>query len=152
MANLQDLVGDLYAELDDIANAHEEVSDTEVREALHLTLNYYFVWDKPQDRLPVSYGMFTEDGDAAVAAAVAAFLAEASPLADREGLPVGQERLDLLQGELPEPEGESLSEFIGYSEAPLDPEPPRPYRFEPGDYDGDGEDEEEEFDGDDDDA
>ena len=45
MTKLKDLVATLYAELEEIEQDHDELTDTDVREALHVALNYYFVWD-----------------------------------------------------------------------------------------------------------
>ena len=41
---------EFFAELEQISGNHDELTDTDVREALHLTLNYYFVWGKPRSR------------------------------------------------------------------------------------------------------
>lgn len=136
MADLKDVIADFYAELEGIGDEHQELYDTDVREALAETLSWYFVWDRPQDRLPVSYGMFSEEADDAVASAVASFLGDASVLAERAGLPVGQPRLDALQDESIEtPGGNTFDMFVGYAEEPLEAEGLHPSRFRPGDYD-----------------
>jgi hypothetical protein len=90
MTNLKDLVATLYADLEEIDREHDELTDTDVREALHVALNYYFVWAKPLDHLPVSYSMFSAAGDAAVAKAVNRFLGEAARVAEAMASPVGR--------------------------------------------------------------
>lgn len=49
----------LYVELERLSVIYEELMDTDVRESLHMTLSYYFVWGKETDRLPISYGIFS---------------------------------------------------------------------------------------------
>src|SRR3954454_17428048 len=97
MTNLKNLVATLYAELEEIDQEHDELTDTDVRESLHLALTYYFVWGKPLDRLPINYAMFSAEGDKVVAKAVNKFLRAAAPLAEADGIPAGQARLDILQ-------------------------------------------------------
>lgn len=127
---VRDTVRSLYTELGEIAKAHEELTDTEVREALHETLNYAFVWGKPLPQLPVSYGMFSAEGDAEIAAAVARFLEAALPAAEVTELTVGERRLAALQDEtITTPAGEQFDLFIGHTEHPLPPDPCLPIGF-----------------------
>jgi hypothetical protein len=106
-----------------------------VREALHETLNYYFVWAKPVQELPRSYAMFSEAGDQAVSKAVAEFLSKATTLATQHGIAVGRDRLAVLQDEsIRTPQGEQYDLFIGHADEALNPEPLPSRRFEPGDH------------------
>lgn len=136
MDALREAVIRLYTQLGETSEEHSELADTDVREALHETLNYYFVWAKPIDRLPLCYAMFTQQGDEAVAAAVRNFLETARPLADAQGIAPGAARLAVLQDETIEiANGEQYDMYIGHADQPLQPEPLHPQRFEPGDYD-----------------
>jgi hypothetical protein len=135
MNELQNTVARLYSRLEELSEEYEELTDTDVREALHETLNYYFIWAKPCDHLPCNYAMFTEDGDRAVAEVVTEFLKKATALATQHGIPVGRDRLAILQDETIEtPRGEQYDLFIGYVNEPLAPEPLHASRFERGDY------------------
>jgi hypothetical protein len=135
MQSIRDVVREFYVELEQLSLEHEELTDTDVREALHETLNYVFVWGKQLERLPVTYFMFTRAGDAAVAATVARLLATIVPLAERLGLDVGQPRLDALQdASITTPQGNKFDSFLGQVDVPLALEPLHEQRFEPGDY------------------
>jgi hypothetical protein len=102
-------------ELEELSHTYDELIDTDVREALHLTLNYFFVWGKEHDRLPISYCMFSRNGNQAVAQAVKRFLAMVGNYADLDDIPLGQARLDLLQNSSIRTLGEHLyDEFIGH--------------------------------------
>jgi hypothetical protein len=138
MTNLKDLVATLYAELEGIDQEHDELTDTDVRESLHVALTYYFVWGKPLDRLPINYAMFSAAGDAAVTKTVNQFLREAVPVADASAIPVGQARLDILQDASIKTPGDNEFDFyIGSVDTPLPPEAPWEGRFQPGEYEGD---------------
>jgi hypothetical protein len=135
MESVRDAVLALYTELEQLSAEHEELTDTDVREAIHETLNYAFVWGKPLSALPVSYGMFSREGDEAVADIVSRFLARVAPLAQREGLQPGKARLDTLQDEsIVAPDGAQFDLFIGQVDHPLPPQPLNARRFQPGDY------------------
>lgn len=131
MNELHAVVARLFSRLEAIADQHEELTDTEVREALHKTLNYYFVWAKPCDPLPRRYAMYTPAGDDAVAEVVTEFLHNATVLARQHRIAVGTDRLELLQdASIRTPRGELYDLFIGHADAPLEPEPMDPSRFE----------------------
>ena len=135
MTELKDEAERFFSELEQLAQKHDELYDTDVREALADTLNYYFVWGKTADSFPRSYQMFSAKGDAAVGEAVSTFLESAIPLAESLGLDVGQARLDALQDEsIVTPEGESYDSFIGHADEPS-PAELADARFEPGEYD-----------------
>jgi hypothetical protein len=126
----------LFYELDRLANKYEELTDTDVREALHITLNYFFVWGKNLYQFPVSYGMFSVEGDQAIAQAVDRFLSSVKVYPDMNNVSVGKERLSLLQNEkIVTPGGRQYYEFIGHVDEPLPLESLPDYLFEEGDYD-----------------
>lgn len=130
----------LFGELERIASEHEEMTDTDVREALHLTLNYYFVWGKPRSRFPRSFGMFSAEGDRRIGKAIRKFLDMVDELDEVAAIPVGQARLDFLQQpDVRTASGMQYDEFIGYRETPLDPDPLPEFMFLEGEYDGEPE-------------
>ena len=136
MSALRDTVEEFLSALVEIAEEHEELCDTDVREGLAEVLHYYFVWGHEVDRVPVTFRMFTAEGDAAVIEAVEDFLDSAPDLAEREDIPLGQRRLDVLQDETLElPEGETYDLYIGHADEPLPDEPPSSDLYEEREYD-----------------
>jgi len=132
MKTVREAVLQLYQALEDLAADHEELSDTDVREQLAETLAWYFVWNKPTDVLPRSYGMFTEEGDEAVRRAVERFLKAALPLATAERLAPGRKRHDVLQDKQLLTRGKQRYDaFIGHAAAPAAARELPDYRFEP---------------------
>lgn len=130
------LVEQFYYKLDQLSNIYEELKDTDVREALHFTLNYFFVWDKRDREFPISYGMFSAKGDKAIAKVVKNFLLAAYNCSEVTSTPVGQLRLNILQNrEIKTPSGYEYDEFIGHSDQPLPPEILPEFLFWEGDYD-----------------
>jgi len=126
----------LYTELERLSETYDELTDTDVRESLHMTLNYFFVWGKELDRLPISYGMFSREGDKAIANIVNGFLSSVSSMTELDEISVGKERLDLLQNpEIRTPNGCQYDDFIGHADEPLSPEMLPEDLFEEGDYD-----------------
>lgn len=126
----------LFAELEQISSEHDELTDTDVREALHLTLNYYFVWGKPRPLFPRSFGMFSAEGDRLVGKAVRRFLDTIEEFNEVDAIPVGKMRLDFLQqADVRTPSGMQYDEFIGHRESPLAPDPLPDFLFRDGEYD-----------------
>lgn len=138
MANelVNDAIRDLYEEFERLSEIHDELMDTDVRESLHLTLNYFFVWGKAVDRIPVSYGMFSMEGDRAVENAVNRFLTSICATLELRQVPVGKDRLLLLQNpELSTLGGCQYDDFIGHSDVPLPPDDLPEDLFDIGYYD-----------------
>lgn len=121
--------------LEGVEAEHDELTDTDVRESIHLVLNYFFVSGKNDRPLPVAYGMFSPEGDAAVSAVVREFLAATRSIRNIDQYPVGQARLDLLQNpKLATPQGRIYDEFIGHTDTPIAQQELPAYLYEP-DYD-----------------
>lgn len=74
MSHLERAVAALLDSLDRISVDHEELTDTDVRESMHLALNWYFVWGNDRSRFPRTFGMFSAEGDLLVANAIRQFL------------------------------------------------------------------------------
>lgn len=125
----------LLGDLERISTRHEEVTDTDVREALHLTLNYYFVWGNTRERFPRSFGMFSAEGDRLVGKAVQKFLDAIGESNELAAIPVGKARLDFLQHAGVKTEGGmQWDEFFGHRESPLPPDPLPEFLFLEADY------------------
>ncbi|MCX4248131.1 hypothetical protein [Paraliomyxa miuraensis] len=125
----------LLEKLKRIALEHEEVTDTDVRESMHLALNCYFVWGQDRSRFPRSFGMFSAEGDLLIARAIREFLDAAEQSSEISRIPVGQARLDVLQAESAvTADGMLYDEFIGHRDTPLPAEPLPEHMFADGDY------------------
>lgn len=136
MTNLENAVVALLEELERISHEHEEVTDTDVRESMHLALTWYFVWAQERTQFPRSFGMFTGEGDRLVAEAILGFLEAAEKSGELSSTPVGQARLDVLQADsATTADGMLYDEFIGHRDIPLPAEPLPKHMFSDGDYD-----------------
>src|SRR5262249_1426432 len=119
-----DILSLFLNELEAIHLRFPEVTDTDVRESIHGTLAYYFVWGHAVDRLPCNYGMFTPEGDELVSKAVASFWARANESAVVRDVPVGKPRLDLLQDPtVTSSAGRQYDDLLGHVPKPLPDEP-----------------------------
>ena len=126
----------LLEDLERVSQEHEEVTDTDVRESLHLAVNYYFVWGREQSRLPCCFGMFSAEGDALVSQAIRRFLSNVTQARDLSAIPPGQSRLDSIQVVGARTAGGMLyDEFLGSRDVPLPPDPIPEHLFQPGEYD-----------------
>ena len=133
-AHIKELVESFYTDLERLSDKYEELMDTDVRETLHMTLNYFFVWGERSLDFPITYGMFSLEGDRAISNAVNKFLSLSLPKVS--DIPVGKERLALLQDfNIKTPNGNQYDEFIGHSDEPLPPDPLPEDLFEEGFYD-----------------
>lgn len=135
MSHLERAVAALLDSLDRISVDHEELTDTDVRESMHLALNWYFVWGNDRSRFPRTFGMFSAEGDLLVANAIRQFLDTVEKSGELAGIRVGQERLDVLQAERAITAGGRLyDEFLGHRDTPLPAEPLPEHMFADGNY------------------
>jgi len=127
----------LLNSLEAAAIRDEEVTDTDVREAMALVLNYYFVWGKNRRPYPCTYRMFSRRGDRRVAKAIRRFLKFAASSKELAEISIGQARLDFLQNTSHRTPklGMTYDDLMGYMEAPLDPETLPEDVYEKGEYD-----------------
>jgi hypothetical protein len=138
MNKLQKLTLELYNTLEEIGEEHEELFDTDVREAMHASLDYYFVWDSFEENMPITYSMFSKEGDAKVAEAIQNYCRKATETAQKMGIKPGQDREDVLQdGSLETNQGQYYDDFIGFAEEVLPPKKPHQLYFEELEYDFD---------------
>jgi hypothetical protein len=136
---LERAVIDLLEDLQRISDDHEEATDTDVREAIHLVINMYFVWGHKRERFPRSFGMFSREGDLLIADAIWRFLDAAEKSDELASIPNGQARLDVLQAaSAMTTDGRRYDEFIGHRGTPLRPALPE-HMFADASYEnGDG--------------
>ena len=129
------LIKAFYCELEILLNDYEELLDTDVRESLHIALTYYFIWGNKANDFPVNYGMFSKDGDKAVSELVEKTITSINSSDEIASLPVGRERLDMLQNEmLVTPKGRKYYDFLGIRKEPLKSDKLPDYMFEDGNY------------------
>ena len=122
-----------FVELEQLSKEFDEVTDTDVRESLYLILNHCFVWGEPLEQRPVSYGMFSREGDQSLAQVVDTFLSSVPLFSD---IPIGKELLELLQNaENITPAGSQYYDFIGHVDEPLSLYELPEGLFEEGEYD-----------------
>lgn len=113
-------IAELYEELESISYRFEELTDTDVRDSIYITLNFYFVWGQSTDSFPKCFEMFSKEGDESVKAALEHFLTSVRESGELEDISPGQARLDLLQTkEIKTRRGNMYDLFIGSGEAPL---------------------------------
>ena len=97
MSSVLAAVKALLDDMDAVCKQWPELTDTEVRGAMRDDLTDGFIDPKPGFVLPEDYGLSTPEGDAAVRAALARFLADACSAAEQEGLLTPAERLRAFQ-------------------------------------------------------
>lgn len=132
---INEIVLSLYEKLESLLDSHNELTDTEVRESIHLVLTYYFVWNNDLTEFPKSFCMFDKEGDDAVGTAIHEFLNTIKRDSALGDIGVGIERLDYLQNEeLVTPGGRHYYDFIGIRKTPIKIDCLPEYLFEEGDY------------------
>src|SRR5215468_3273097 len=89
--------------LDNIFEEHEELGDTAVRQFMYDAVHKSFIVPQAGYRLPDDFGMFSDNGNRKVKAALARFLTHPDLLAAAKQLQTPAERLDAFQ----DPEVES---------------------------------------------
>ena len=116
-------VARFFNALEAIGETHEELYDTDVREQLAETLYFAFVWGHRLRSAPVTFGMFSAEGDAMVSSVVSAFLREALQEASVEHIAIGAPRLAALQNaSIVTKGGQTYDNFIGHADEPFDPD------------------------------
>ena len=122
-------------DLERIESEHEELTDTDVREAIHCSVNEFIVWGRTYQQFPTTFGMFSSYGDQLVADAFRIFLTAIRNDALLEDIPVGEARLNALQGAGAKSRaGAEYDEYLGHRDTPLAESTLPSWFFEPGDY------------------
>lgn len=114
------------SQLEEIADGHEELTDTDVRERLHEVLNYYFIWGKGSvTKLPKRFAMFSSTADNRVAKVVKSFIVDALSITAKEGVVEGAPRHALIEDSTAvTSKGNAYDVFLGSSDEPLPATPP----------------------------
>lgn len=112
-------VVDLIERFEVLADVHEELTDTDVREAISFALSEYFVWGRALDTFPSTFRMFSAEGDRLVGVAVRDFVTNVRLARDFDRYERGHERLQLLQHpRAASRSGMRYDELWGHCEAP----------------------------------
>jgi Ca2+-binding EF-hand superfamily protein len=106
----------LLTQLERIAEVHDELGDTAVREELATAVYSGFIAPMKDFQLPKSFEMFDNDGDSAVRKALAKFLKDACAIADKQGW-TEKQRQDAFQDPNVTSEGGlTYDEFFGHAD------------------------------------
>ena len=114
-------------ELSRLAKAHDELTDTDVRERLYEVINYHFVWGKAMAGFPKRFAMMSVAADRALASCVRQFVKDARRLAEDAGIGTGAARHALIEDPSARSRrGETYDVFLGSSEKVLKARKPAP--------------------------
>jgi hypothetical protein len=101
--------------LDKVFEEHEEVGDTAVRELMYDAVHKSFIVPQAAYELPEEFGMFSNEGNQKVRAALKKFLTHPDVAAAATKLKTPKERLDAFQDvDVESSEGNSYDEYFGY--------------------------------------
>ena len=102
--------------LSDISLRFQDVTDTDVREALFRVINFHFIWDLRLPSEPKRFMMLNPDGDRAVATAVNQFFLQLSD-SDASLLSPGIERHNFIHNHaVRTDDGLDYERFLGTGE------------------------------------
>jgi len=105
--------------LDKVFEEHEEVGDTDVREQMYDAVHKGFIVPETGYELPPKFGMFTDEADKQVRAALQKFLEHPEVTAAADSLDTPEARLAAFQDiEVESNEGNTYDEYFGYAEKP----------------------------------
>ena len=105
--------------LDRVFDEHEEVGDTAVRQFMYAAVHKAFIIPQPGYELPAEFGMFSEEGERKVRAALEKFLTHPEVAAAATRLKTAKERLDAFQdSDVESSEGNIYEEYFGHAESP----------------------------------
>lgn len=105
--------------LDKVFEEHEEVGDTDVREQMYDAVHRGFIVPQASYTLPDKFGMFSDEGDKEVRAALQQFLADPEVITAITSLGTPEARLTAFQDtEVKSSEGNTYEEYFGYADEP----------------------------------
>ena len=112
-----------YRALDRVYPKHMELGDSDVRDRLYAAVYRAFLEPQRGYVLPEKFGMFSDEGNAQVRAALQTFLTHPEVLAASKALKTAQERFDAFQDESVETsEGTAGFEYFGHSAKVREPQ------------------------------
>jgi hypothetical protein len=110
---------ELINALDKVFEQHEEVADTDVREQMYDAVHKTFIVPQTGYTLPAKFGMFSDEGNDLVKAALEQFLSHPQVKAAAKKLDTPIERLDAFQDiDVVSDAGNTHDEYFGYADAP----------------------------------
>lgn len=113
---MRDALKNLLDVLDEIANEHEELFDSDVRQNMRNAIMEGFVRHRLQYEIPSDFGMFSDEGNTAVHNAIAKYVANANENADELGIVAFHDRLNAVQDpSVRSSNGNDYDEFLGHS-------------------------------------
>ena len=114
---MEELLQRLMSRLERIAETHEEIYDTDVREQMSEAIFDGFIRPTSNFTLPNEFGMFSAEGNRLVKEAVAAYIPAANARAAALGLTSFRSRLDAFQNDNVQTEsGQLPDEFFGWAD------------------------------------
>jgi len=101
----------LLNRLEEIAEEHGELYDTECREQMSKAVFNGFIFEKENYVMPNTFGLYEDEGNAKVKEALTTYIETMLPLAKEA---TAKERLEMFQDEVYTESGESQDEFFGW--------------------------------------
>jgi hypothetical protein len=106
----------LLTAFDRIYAKHEEIGDSDVRDQMYAAIYRSFIQPQPGYTLPATFGMFSDEGNDLVRAALQKFLTRPEVLAASRALKSPEERFAAFQDDDVETsEKTTCFEYFGYS-------------------------------------
>lgn len=107
----------LLNDLDEIGEDAEEVGDTDAREKMSETISHGFLNPSDGYSIPEAFGMFSDEANKKVKAALIKFFSAVKTKIGTSGLSTPEERLNAFQDEDVESEdGMYYDDYFGYAE------------------------------------
>jgi len=109
----------LLRAFDGIFEKHEELGDTDVRERMYDAIHKSFIKPRRGYVLPKEFGMFSDEGNKLVYAAIQKFLTHPEVVAASKSLRTPEDRLYAFQDfDVETSEGTNCFEYFGYQNKP----------------------------------
>ncbi len=96
---MDELLRQLLNRLDAVQETNEELSDSECRDQMSRAIHHAFLVPDPNYVLPDEFGLYTDEGNRAVKAALAAYIREANAKCAELGIHKFHDRLAAFQAE-----------------------------------------------------
>ena len=117
---MDEVLLELLERLEAVGEVHEELFDSDVRDAMDDAVFYGFIKPKAGYGLPEKFAMFTREGDQAVREVLAWFIPAAREAGERAGLDTFHKRLCAFQNhEIRTARKNDFNDFFGWSNPEL---------------------------------
>lgn len=114
-AVMDDLLLQLLVRLEAIGQEHEEISDTESREAMRRAVFKGFIKPDSAFSMPTDFGLSTDTANQLVGEALGDYIRSANALATEHGLHFHARLKALQNSNVVTPTGTTYDEFFGYA-------------------------------------